>query len=128
MNPMLEIFTTVLDEGHMDDNHMMGGWWGGSLMWFWMVAIWLIFLVVAYLIYQDAEKRGMNGLLWFVLVILPWVGIFFLVVYLIVRDEKTMEKASRKSADSILDERYARGEITQLEYHRMKNEIRNTAN
>jgi putative membrane protein len=126
MNDVLGIITTVLDEGHMDDGHMMGGWWGGSLMWFWMFAIWFVLLVIAFLVYRDAEKRGMNGLLWFVLVILPWIGILFLIIYLIVRDEKIMDKSSQQSADSILNERYARGEITQREYMHMKNEIKKT--
>ncbi|MHA1989123.1 MAG: SHOCT domain-containing protein [Promethearchaeota archaeon] len=128
MNVMLDMFTTVLDEGHMDGDQMMGGWWGGSLMWFWMLGIWLIFIVIAFLVYRDAERRGMNGLLWLILVILPWVGILFLIIYLIVRDEKTMDKSSQKSADSILDERYARGDITQREYKQMKNEINNIVN
>jgi putative membrane protein len=26
--------------------------------------IWLIFLVLAYLVYKDADKRGLNGFLW----------------------------------------------------------------
>jgi putative membrane protein len=128
MNNYLNIISTVLDEGHMDGEHMMGGWWGGSVMWFWLLAIWLIFLVIAFLVYKDAEKRGKNGLLWLVLVIIPWVGILFLIVYLIIRDEKTMEKSYQQSADSILDERFARGEITQREYRQMKDQIHKNAN
>jgi putative membrane protein len=125
MDNMLRIITTVLDEGHMDGDHMMGGF-DGFGMWLWMIGIWLVFIVIAFLVYRDAERRGMNGLLWFVLVILPWVGILFLIIYLIIRDEKILDKSSKKSAESILNERYARGEITQREYLQIKNEIRKT--
>jgi putative membrane protein len=127
MNDMLRIITTVLDEGHMDGEHMMGGF-DGFGMWLWMIGIWLVFIVVAFLVYRDAEKRGMNGLLWFILVILPWVGILFLVIYLIIREEKSSVGTNQKSADSILDERYARGDLTQREYLQMKNDIKNTVN
>ncbi len=123
MNLLNNLFTTVLDEGHMDGDQMMGGWFGGSNMWFWIIGLWLVFLIIAFLVYKDAENRGMNGLLWFVLVILPWVGILFLIIYLIFREEKSSEGANQKSADIILDERYARGELTQHEYLRMKNDI-----
>ena len=126
MSNILGIITTVLDEGHMDGDQMMGGWWGGSFMWFWTLAIWLIFIVIAFLVYRDAERRGMNGLLWGALVIIPWIGIVSLILYLIIREEKTKDKSPEKSADAILDERYARGEITQREYFRMKNEINKT--
>lgn len=96
MNSAFIKMITVLDEGHMDHDHMMGGFWGGSFMWFWMIGIWLIFIVIAFLVYRDAEKRGMNGLLWFVLVILPWIGILFLIIYMIVREEKNEEYRSEK--------------------------------
>ena len=44
----------------------MGGWgggfpfWGLGMMFFWLI----VFLIIAYLVYQDANTRGMNGLLW----------------------------------------------------------------
>lgn len=103
---------------HMGDLdwHMMDGW----NMWLWMSIGWLLLVVMAFLVYRDAESRGMNGLLWFVLVILPWVGFVFLVIYLIAREDRYEHEMSQKSAGAILDERYARGEITREEYRQMK--------
>ncbi|HOK58712.1 MAG TPA: SHOCT domain-containing protein [Methanothrix sp.] len=104
--------------------HMMDWgpmWWGtwGVFPIIWMIGYWLVFLAIAYLVYRDAESRGMNGLMWAILVVLPWIGILFLIVYLLKRDE-----VSGRSAESILDERYARGELTRDEYLRMKEDLR----
>ncbi|AEA47114.1 SHOCT domain-containing protein [Archaeoglobus veneficus] len=99
----------------MDGFMPMTGFYGFG-MFFW----WLIFLAIGYLVYQDAEKRGMNGLLWFILVILPMVGFLFLILYLVMREERP---ATGKRALEILDERYARGEINREEYLRMKKEL-----
>lgn len=63
----------------------------------------------------------MNGLLWFILIVIPWVGIFFLIIYLIIREEKI--PATQKSAETILDERYVKGKITKEEYQRMKKDL-----
>jgi putative membrane protein len=117
--------TVVGDSGdHMDGDGMMGwGVWGSSLMWFWMIGYWIVFVIIGALIYKDAESRKMNGLLWFALVILPWIGILFLIIYLIVREDKTSRVSPQKSANTILDERYARGEITQEDYKRMRRDI-----
>jgi putative membrane protein len=107
---------------HMTDwvsgYHMMG-WFMGP----WMIGIWLIFLVIAYLVYKDAETRGMNGVLWFVLVVLPWIGIIFLIAYLIIREQKQLPSGGRTPAE-ILEERYAKGEITREEYLRMKEDLK----
>lgn len=103
---------------HMMDWGAM--WWGGGVFPFiWMIGYWLVFLVIAYLVYKDAESRGMNGLLWAVLVILPWIGMLFLIIYLLKREE-----GPRRNAESILDERYARGELTRDEYLKMKEDLR----
>ncbi len=100
---------------------MMGGWW---FMW---PIIWIaVALVVGILVYRDAEKRGMNAALWLILVLLPMVGLLFLVVYLVVREdrEKRTSRRSNKSAEKLLDERYARGDITSEEYKEKKEEVR----
>jgi putative membrane protein len=76
-----------------------------------LIGIWLIFLVLAYLVYKDAEDRGMNRLLWAILVLLPWIGIIFLLAYLIARKNKFPVRKD-KTAKGILDERYAREELT----------------
>ncbi len=98
----------------------MYGYFSSQYFGFGMVFWWLIFLAIGYLVYQDAEKRGMNGLLWFILVILPMVGFLFLILYLVMREEKP---ATGKRALGILDERYAKGEISREEYLRMKKEL-----
>lgn len=92
-------------------------------MGFWMIGGWLVFVVIAFLVYKDAEKRGMDGILWFVLVILPWIGILSLIIYLIIREDKTKQLSPQKSAKDILDARYARGELTKEEYLQMKKDI-----
>jgi putative membrane protein len=112
-----------------DDDHMEGGgmmdmnWWGLSTMWFWMIGYWVIFVIIGILVYKDAEKREMSGLLWFVLVILPWIGILFLIVYLIIREDKATSNDNHKSANVLLDERYAKGEITREDYQIMKRDL-----
>lgn len=123
MNNMFRIMVYNMNDNHMNGYGMMD-WWGIPFMGFWMISIWLVFAVIAFLVYKDAEKRGMNGLLWLVLVILPWIGILFLIIYLIIREDKTKQLLSQKSADVLLDERYARGEITREEYLRMKKDIK----
>ena len=113
------------DDGHMGDGDMMGmDWLGIPFMGIWMLGLWLVLVFIAFLVYKDAEDRGMNGLLWFILVVLPWVGILFLIIYLIVRESKSTSAVPQKSANAILDERYARGEITRDDYHRMKKDLK----
>ena len=117
----------IADNGdHMDGGDMMDmGWWGSSYMWFMMIGYGVIFVIIGILVYKDAKNRGMSGLLWFILVILPWIGILFLIVYLIVREDKGSQAVPQKSANAILDERYAKGEITREDYQKMKRDISN---
>ena len=114
--------------------HMMG-WFpfiGG-----WMILTWLVFVVLAYLVYKDAEKRGMNGLLWGLPVLVPWVGIIFLALYLFLRESGyhahaavgttgSVPAADRRTPAEILDERYAKGEITRDQYLQMKEDIKSS--
>jgi putative membrane protein len=115
----------VADNGdHMDGDGMMDmDWLGFSFMWFWIIGYMIVFLIIGIIVYKDAEERGMSGLLWFILVILPFIGILFLIIYLVIRQDRTEKAIPQKSANAILDERYARGEITQEEYMRMKKEL-----
>ncbi len=103
----------------------MMGWWGVPYMGFMMLGLWLIFIVIAVMVYRDAEKRGMNGLLWFILVAIPWIGIISLVAYLVVREDAARHVAREpgKSALVLLDERYARGELGRDEYLQRKKDI-----
>jgi len=52
-----------------------------TLVWF------IIWILVAIWVYKDAQKRGKNGVLWLIIVIL--LGIIGLIIYLVVRGEKT---------------------------------------
>jgi predicted nucleic acid-binding Zn ribbon protein len=52
-----------------------------AIVWF------IIWILVAIWVYKDAEKRGKNGILWLIIVIL--LGLIGLIIYLVVRGEKT---------------------------------------
>jgi putative membrane protein len=84
---------------------------------------WLIFLVIAYLVYKDAEMRGKNGLLWGLAVLVPWIGIIFLILYLILREGGHFTD-SKMTPQELLDERYAKGELTREQYLQMKEDIK----
>ncbi len=123
----MDILTDIMDMG-MD---MWDGTWGTHMAWpwgffmgFWGILFWAILLIIGILVYQDAEKRGMNGALWFILVIIPWIGIISLLIYLVIRETATTSTAvRRKTPIEILEERYARGEISREEYLRMKKDL-----
>ena len=107
--------------------HMMD-WWDIPYMGFWWIGIWIVQFVIAFLVYKDAEKSDKNGLLWFILVILPWVGLLFLIGYLVIQREKTETKEAINNADKIIEERYAKGEITREEYLEIKNDMKEMRN
>jgi len=94
---------------------------------------WIVSLALAYLVYKDAEKRDMNGLLWGLPILVPWIGILFLILYLILRDSgsRIAEKIStpaKISARDVLDERYARGDVTREIYLQMKEDLEKPSN
>jgi putative membrane protein len=113
---------------------MMDGMWGGYYgvypFFGWSLAlIWLVlFLVIGYLVYQDANKRGMNGLLWGILVIIPMVGIIFLILYIVIRESSSPKDVLESSkAMDILKGRYAKGEITSEQLNRMSEDLKNVS-
>lgn len=101
-----------------------GGWgfpffgWGMMLIWF------IIFLVIGYFVYQDANKRGMNGILWWILIIIPMIGIIALILYVILRETGGNKIAEGKSALDIVKERYAKGEITSEQFQKMSDDLK----
>lgn len=102
-------------------------------MGFGTIISWFISLAVAYLVYKDAEKRNMNGLLWGLPILIPWIGILFLILYLILRDSGHRMAAessvpARTVAEGVLDERYAKGELTREIYLQMKEDLKKPAN
>jgi len=49
--------------------------------------IWIVIAILLCIwIYRDAESRGMNGVLWLIVVLIA--GIIGLIIYLVVRKEK----------------------------------------
>jgi putative membrane protein len=113
---------------------MMDGMWGGydgygygfPFFGWGIMLIWLVlFLVIGYLVYQDANKRGMNGLLWGILVIIPMVGIIFLILYIVIRESSSQNPVpGGKNAMDILKERYAKGEITSEEFQKISEDLK----
>lgn len=104
---------------HQGGHPMFEGWpafpfsgWGMMLIWV------IVFLVIAILVYRDANRRGMNGLLWFILVILPMIGLVFLILYLVIR-----EPGAGDTAMALLRQRYARGEIDEEEFRKRREEL-----
>jgi putative membrane protein len=110
------------------DFHHMMDWWNIPYMGFWWIGIWVIQFILAFFVYKDADEREKNGLLWFILVILPWIGILFLIGYLVMLGEKTETREAINNADKIIDERYAKGEITREEYLEIKNHMKKMRN
>ncbi|MCK4478023.1 PLDc N-terminal domain-containing protein [Candidatus Bathyarchaeota archaeon] len=51
------------------------------------VVFFLIAILLCVWVYRDAESRGMNGTLWLIIVLIT--GIFGLIIYLIVRKDKS---------------------------------------
>ena len=54
------------------------------------IVIFIIFILIAIWVYKDAEKRGMSGVLWLIIVIL--LGIIGLIIYLVVRSSHPIQQ------------------------------------
>jgi len=94
---------------------------GLGIMLFWLI----ITLVIAYLVYKDANNRGMNGLLWGILVLLPMVGLVFLLIYIIIRETGSHKTIlGEKCAMDILKERYAKGEISSEQFKQISEDLK----
>ena len=125
LNGFFAVFPFIVLNGN--GWHMMD-WWDIPYMGFWWIGVWVIQFILAIFVYKDAEKREKNGLLWFILVILPWIGLLFLIGYLVMLGEKTETREAINNADKIIDERYAKGEITRDEYLEIKNDMKKMRN
>jgi heme/copper-type cytochrome/quinol oxidase subunit 2 len=67
--------------------------WGGLSLIFCLIPIvWFIIgILLCIWVYRDAESRGMNGILWLIVVLIA--GIIGLIIYLVVRKDKTSSQA-----------------------------------
>jgi putative membrane protein len=83
-----------------------------------MIGIWIIQLIIGYLIFRDAQDRKMAAPIWTILAIVPVLGYFAAVLYLIIRE--LQPKTPGKLPLDILKERYAKGEITSEEFEKGK--------
>jgi len=93
--------------------------WGMMLVWL------IVFIIIGYLVYKDANSRGMNGLLWFILIIIPMIGILALILYMILRESGAHKAVEgTKTAMDILKERYAKGEITSDEFQKISEDLK----
>ncbi len=99
--------------------------YGFGFFGFWMIFWLVVWILIAYLVYQDAEKRGMNGLLWLILLLIPMVNIVALIIYIVIRESQPQPRKQEveKTPLEILKERYAKGEISHEEYERMRREL-----
>ncbi len=99
--------------------------YGFGFFGFWMIFWLVVWILIAYLVYQDAEKRGMNGLLWLILLLIPMVNIVALIIYIVIRESQPQlqKQEVEKTPLEILKERYAKGEISHEEYERMRREL-----
>jgi TctA family transporter len=53
------------------------------------IIYWVIAILLCIWVYKDAESRGMEGVLWLIVVLLT--GIIGLIIYLVVRKEKPVQ-------------------------------------
>ncbi len=111
--------------------YMMNGMWDGGygygfpfFNWGLVLLCILIFLIIAFLVYQDANKRGQNGLLWGILVLIPMIGIIFLILYIVIRETGPAKTGPGAGAMEILKIRFAKGEITAEEFRAMSEELK----
>ena len=84
-----------------------------------MLITWLVQLVIAYFVYNDAKQQKMSAPLWFILVILPMVGFLLAILYVIIREVRMPVDMTDAPID-ILKTRFAKGEISQEEYEKSK--------
>ena len=57
-----------------------------------MIAIWIVQVLIAYLIWKDAKEQKMLAPVWAILAILPMFGYLVDVLYLIIREVRSPRK------------------------------------
>jgi len=67
------------------------GFAGLGLICVFFIAIFLVSILIAIWVYRDAEKRGMSGVLWLIVVLIA--GVIGLIIYLVVRSDHPVRPA-----------------------------------
>jgi len=67
------------------------GFAGLGLLCVFLIAIFVVSILIAIWVYRDAETRGMNGVLWLIVVLIA--GIVGLIIYLVVRSDHPVRPA-----------------------------------
>jgi len=62
-----------------------------------MLAVWIIQLLIAFLIYRDSKEQKMLTAVWVILSILPMFGYFVDVLYLILREIRSPPHADKST-------------------------------
>ena len=70
---------------HMDDEGHMAGWWSMGGLGPMALAYWVLAVPFGLLVYIDAGRRRMNAPVWFLFILIPWVGLGAALVYVLVR-------------------------------------------
>jgi hypothetical protein len=71
------------------------------------------------------KHAGDERALWAILVLIPMVGVLFLVIYIIVRETGGQKPVpGEKSTMDILKERYAKGEVTSEQFQKMSEDLK----
>ena len=60
-----------------------------------MLAVWIVQLLIAFLIYRDAKEQKMLAPVWAILAILPMFGFLVDVLYLIIREIRSSQKTEK---------------------------------
>lgn len=63
-----------------------------------MIAIWVVQLLIAFLIYRDAKEQKMLAPVWTILAILPMFGFLADLLYLILRELRPSQKTEQPPA------------------------------
>lgn len=68
-----------LDHSDNDDYNLLFGPWPFFAMGF--VVYWIIAIPIGLLVYTDAQERRLNGKVWLLIIMVPWMGLLAVLAY-----------------------------------------------
>ena len=74
------------DHMEMDDLMLLWGPWPYFGMGF--LVYWFLAIPIGLLVYTDANERRMNGALWLLVIMIPWIGLLAVFAYLMARHDR----------------------------------------